>query len=178
MKSKSKLYLIPIALLSLSIILVSCFTESEEGPSDLEIANEIWGKMSAENYNDQTGAWKFWPGKTGIYSPDTTLHSSAPHGPPKFFQTFVNSVGYESVQSKSFPLPDGTIIAKQHYDSTKTLNEVTVMTKRKGYDAANNDWFWTEFSSDGTVKAQGKVLGCIACHSAKKSDDYIWTRIP
>jgi len=71
---------------------------------------------------------------------------------------------------------------------SKYLKALTVMYKRKGYDADNQDWFWAKFSPDGSLQsnpkgmklagrvAKGMPKGCIACHSAAPGGDMIFTR--
>lgn len=55
---------------------------------------------------------------------------------------------------------------------------LTIMFKReKGYDSANNDWFWAEYYADGgIIKHKGKDLTgraplCISCHAALGGED-------
>jgi hypothetical protein len=69
---------------------------------------------------------------------------------------------------------------------SKYLKAVTVMYKRKGYDADNQDWFWVKYKPDGSlhtnpkgVKLAGRVAkgmpqGCIACHTAAPGGDMVF----
>ena len=57
----------------------------------------------------------------------------------------------------------------------QTLASITVMVKEPGFDPAHEDWFWAQYAPDGAVQAAGKVPGCIACHGAVRSNDYVFT---
>jgi len=69
---------------------------------------------------------------------------------------------------------------------SKYLKAITVMYKRKGYDADNQDWFWVKYKPDGKLHtnpkgmklagrvAKGKPQGCIACHTAAPGGDMIF----
>jgi hypothetical protein len=95
----------------------------------------------------------------------------------------------------------GTAIVKNNYggdgvspqavanDPGKYLAAVTVMFKRSGYDADNQDWFWVKYLPDGSLDKNPKGMmlagqiakgnpsaGCIACHSAAPGGDMIFTR--
>lgn len=92
----------------------------------------------------------------------------------------------------------GAVIVKRNYggegvsktnvanNPAKYLKAVTVMYKRKGYDADNQDWFWVKYKPDGSlhsnpkgVKLAGRIAkgmpqGCIACHTAAPGGDMIF----
>jgi len=38
-----------------------------------------------------------------------------------------------------------------------------------------NNWFWAVISKEGKVLKEGKIEGCISCHSPLKYNDYIIT---
>ncbi len=66
------------------------------------------------------------------------------------------------------------------------LKAVTVMYKRKGYDAATKDWFWVKYSPTGNILknpkgmalagmvGKGGTKGCIACHKAAPGGDFVF----
>ena len=92
----------------------------------------------------------------------------------------------------------GMVIVKNNYggqdvskqtvadNPDKFLKAVTVMFKRPGYDADNNDWFWVKYAPDGSVMknpmkmslagrvAKGAPKGCIACHKAAPGGDMVF----
>ncbi len=95
----------------------------------------------------------------------------------------------------------GTAIVKNNYGGDgvsteavsnnpgKYLAAVTVMFKRPGYDADNQDWFWVKYLPDGSLDKNPKGMqlagqiakgntkgGCIACHSAAPGGDMLFTR--
>ena len=81
----------------------------------------------------------------------------------------------------------GVSVEKVANDPTAYLKAVTVMFKRKGYDADNKDWFWAKFTPNGGLAknpkgmmlagrvAKGKPAGCIACHTAAPGGDMVFT---
>ena len=93
----------------------------------------------------------------------------------------------------------GMVIVKRNYggegvsienvanDPGAYLKAITVMFKREaGYDPENNDWFWAEYKTDGSLDqneagmslagrvAKGKPKGCIACHSNAPGGDMVF----
>ena len=68
-------------------------------------------------------------------------------------------------------------------DPSQNLKIVAVMFKReKGYDAANQDWFYTKYDPDGTPQKnkKGKLMAgragkCIGCHQSAPSGDYVFS---
>jgi len=177
---------IKILLIIFAIIIIGCSESGTDNPqSDEEIADALWQQLTNESYNTTNDEWAYWPGTTGKYLPDSTLAGHVPHGVPEVFQTFVNSVGMTSLNSNSFPLTNKAIIVKENYNisgADTTLTFLTVMLKKNGYDADNNDWFWVKYNPDGSIAVSGKVPGCIGCHGGANefhSDtDYLWTRLP
>jgi len=93
----------------------------------------------------------------------------SPHG--AFLTSYINDVGYNSLKKKEFDY--GTIIVKENYTPSEKLAAITVMYKIKGYNPEGGDWYWAKYSPKGEVQAQGKVKGCISCHSDVK--DYDWS---
>ena len=68
----------------------------------------------------------------------------------------------------------GEFVVKENYSPDKNLAAVTVMYKQTGYNAEGGDWFWLKYASDGTIQKEGKVGGCIGCHAAVKSNDWLF----
>lgn len=68
----------------------------------------------------------------------------------------------------------------------KYLDAVTVMYRRAGYDADNQNWFWVKYKPDGSLHtnpagiplagrvAKGAPKGCIACHAAAPGGDLVF----
>ncbi|MFQ5730493.1 MAG: cytochrome P460 family protein [Planctomycetaceae bacterium] len=101
----------------------------------------------------------------------------SPHG--AFLKMYLNRVAASNAKSP----PYGSIIIKENYGKDKkTLMAVTVMYRVKGYDAANNDWYWVKYKPDGTVARTppdkgskpiaGRFKSCINCHDGAAGDDY------
>ena len=72
-------------------------------------------------------------------------------------------------------MANNSIIVKENYSPDKKLVAVTVMYKVKGYNAEAGDWFWVKYGPDFGTLAEGKVKGCLACHGAAASNDYVFT---
>ncbi len=116
-----------------------------------------------KNYKD----WKMWPGRSELYP------GTQPHG--AFLTTYVTDEAFSAIQDRRGKLPESSIIVKENYTNEKSLDAIAVMYKVKGYDAANNNWFWAKYRPDGAIDAEGKVEACISCHGQKKDNDYIFT---
>lgn len=117
--------------------------------------------------------WQMWPGKDEFYP------GKEPHG--SLLTTYVTDDTFSAIESGTGELPDGSIIVKENYMPDKSLAAITVMYKEAGYDPSHNDWFWAKYLPDGKIDAEGKVTGCIGCHSQPKTaydnqiNDYIFT---
>jgi len=111
--------------------------------------------------------WKMWPGKQALYL------GTEPHG--MLLTTYVTDGAFSAIDGKKGSIPDRSIIVKENYMPDKTLAAITVMYKVKGYDQANNDWFWLKYAPDGTIDVSGKVQMCIDCHGGQKANDFIFT---
>ncbi|MCU7891397.1 MAG: cytochrome P460 family protein [Candidatus Thiodiazotropha sp. (ex Ustalcina ferruginea)] len=71
-------------------------------------------------------------------------------------------------------------------DPDKYLKAVTVMYKRKGFDADIKDWFWIKYAPDGSVLknpkgvslagrvGKGMAKGCVACHTGAPGGDMVF----
>ena len=111
--------------------------------------------------------WSLMPGDKKM-SP-----SKDPHG--SFMTCYVNDKALKSIKNMK-GVADGAIIVSENYGPDKRLESVTVMYKIKGYNPEAGDWFWVKYGpNNGYVLASGTVNECIACHSAKKENDYIYS---
>lgn len=61
-------------------------------------------------------------------------------------------------------------------DISTTPELLMAMVKReKGFNAPSNDWEFLVLSGDAkNIQAQGKLDNCIACHTAKRSNDFVF----
>jgi len=122
------------------------------------------------DYITKTSAYQGWalfPGKGKLYK------GKHPHG--ALLTTYVNDVALNGIKNKVGTLKDGAIIVKENYMPDKTLGAVTVMYRVKGYDPEAGDWFWAKYKADGSIAKEGKVAGCIGCHTAVIGNDWIFT---
>ncbi len=122
------------------------------------------------NYITQTEPyknWELWPGKGEFYK------GLRPHG--AYLTTYVSKGALKTIEKKRGSFPNGSIIVKENYTSEKKLDSVTVMYRVKGYNPDAGDWFWAKYAPDGNIQAEGKVKGCINCHSLKKTNDWVYT---
>ncbi len=118
------------------------------------------------NSNFRT-AWRLWPGTTANQT------SAAPHGAT--VSTWINEIAYDAIQSRAGRMPDGAMIVKENFTPDRSLAALTVMYKSRGFDPANNDWYWLQQSAAGTAMAEGRVQGCITCHNTVASNDLLYT---
>jgi hypothetical protein len=109
-----------------------------------------------------------WPGTSAYYK------GNEPHG--ALLTTYVNAAALDAINGKRGTLPDGAMVIKENYMPGKNLAAITVMYKVAGYNPESGDWYWVKFAPSGAVEAEGKEPMCIACHSAKNDNDYLYTR--
>lgn len=124
----------------------------------------LWQQLKTIDYKNK---FKMWPGKTSFYQ------GTEPHG--ALLTTYVNIPAFMAIAGKKGTLPEGSIVVKENYSADKNLMAITVMYKVKIYNPEAGDWFWAKYAPDGKIEAEGKVDGCIKCHSTKKDNDYIYT---
>lgn len=110
--------------------------------------------------------WDLWPGKTKFYE------GSEPHG--MLLTVYVSKGAKKVIDEKKGVFGEGDIIVKEAYKPDRTLRVITVMYKAKDYDPQAGDWFWVKYNPDGSVGAEGKVGSCIACHSVKADNDWVF----
>jgi hypothetical protein len=118
-----------------------------------------------------------------IYYPIRSIHDGSygqqgklykgkePHG--SLLTTYVNETAHRSARKNRNDRRGN--YRKENYTSDKKTGGSYVMYKIKGYNPANNDWFWARFASDGKTEASGKADACIKCHINKKENDYIFS---
>lgn len=122
----------------------------------------VWNYVAAQDYRKN---WKLWPGTTA------QAVGNAPHG--AFISTYVNDLALAAITGKRGALPPGAIVVKENFMPDKTLAAVTLMYKSPGFDPDRNDWFWMQRLANGMIAAEGKVNGCISCHTQVASNDYL-----
>ena len=111
--------------------------------------------------------WALFPGTVKFYK------GQHPHG--ALLTTYVNDVALSGIKQKVGTLAHGSIIVKENYMPDKTLGAVTVMYRVDGYNQDAGDWFWAKYNADGSIAKEGKVAGCIGCHTAAIKNDWIFT---
>ena len=132
-------------------------------------AQSVWSYLESAPYTD----WTLFPG-TSRFQP-----GRSPHG--ALLITYVNDTARTALTRRTGPfppgpLPDGSIIVKENYTPDRTLDAVTVMYKRAGYNPEHGDWYWLKRAANGNVDAEGMVVGCQNCHSAA-ARDYVLTEV-
>jgi hypothetical protein len=106
------------------------------------------------------------------------IRNNSPHE-DKFIVVYVNEIGQSAMMRQRNPqFPQGSIIIKEKLASADSISPelLTAMIKReKGFNPAGNDWeFFASGGDAKSVQAQGKLDNCIACHSAKRSSDFVF----
>jgi hypothetical protein len=138
-------------------------TMQEVAPPDTTGA-AVWEYLGAVDY---TANWELWPEKGELYT------GQEPHG--VLLTTYLNPAANEAVTGMAGSMPVGAIIVKENYMPDSTLAAITIMYKVAGYDPDNNDWYWVKRLADGTIEVEGRGAGCIACHTAQRDNDFIFT---
>ena len=128
-------------------------------PASGDLRNHIIGNMPYKK-------WALWPGKGKKFK------GTEPHG--SLLTNYVNDIALKSIKKKK-GMANNSIIVKENYAPNKKLVAVTAMYKVKGYDPDGGDWFWVKYDAKFEVLAEGKVKGCMACHSTVKDNDFIFT---
>lgn len=112
------------------------------------------------------------------------LREGQAHGPTLVSLISTATVGDvtgEVIVKRSYGGEDATrenIIA----DPAGSLQNITVMFKRAGYDPENEDWFWAMYTPDGSVgemegaAVAGKVAMCTGCHAQAPGGDYLFLK--
>ena len=153
-------------LVSLVFLAIACGGSTSTPRLPLTTGASLQAYLDSQDYRE---TWALYPGKGKLYAPQVP----SPHG--ALLTTYLNDVAHETIQNKKGILPEGSIIVKENYMPDGTFVAATVMYKVKGYDPPTNDWFWVKWSAGGTIDKEGKVESCIACHGAKRDNDFIWT---
>jgi len=158
--------LIAMFVVALALVFGGLAYAAQAGDNSSMLTNgaSMWKHITVDKPYTQ---WALWPGKGEMYK------GRQPHG--AFLTTYVSKEAKQAIEGKEGKFPQGSIIVKENYNSDKTLAAITVMYKDKGYNPQAGDWFWVKYKPDGTASAQGKVKGCIKCHSARADNDYVFT---
>ena len=130
-------------------------------------AQSVLSYLQSAPYTD----WPLFPGTSHFEQ------GLAPHpgrSPGALITMYVNDIAQNSLTHGTGPLPHGSIIVKEDYTPDRTLDVMTVMYKRDGYDPEHGDWYWLQRAANGNVDAEGMVAGCQNCHS-DAARDYVWT---
>lgn len=110
--------------------------------------------------------WSTWPGKERMH------RGKEPHG--AFMTTYVNGEALESISRKK-GMEDLSIIVNVNYTEDRRLKEVYVMYRVVGYNPEGGNWFWAKYDSHFHILDDGKLKGCLSCHSRMKDNDYIFS---
>ncbi len=128
------------------------------------VGSALWTYLESVDYRAN---WELWPGKGELYQ------GQEPHG--ALMTTYLSPAAHEALTEMGGSMPAGAIIVKENYMPDSTLAATTVMYKVDGYDPDHNNWYWLKRLADGTIEVQGRGAGCIACHSARADNDYVYT---
>lgn len=110
-----------------------------------EIAPELWTLIQTEEYQQ----WKELPG-TGMVTKDANQK-------PLKMKTYVNDIGYDSIQQKNKTLPPGSILVKERYDDQDQLQTISAMINLGSSDPKDINWFWSQYSPDGKPLKWGET---------------------
>lgn len=100
---------------------------------------------------------------------------------PTAKDVYVNDLGRDAAQERSFPFPEGSQLVKESVDvDTLTITVLTSMRKVVGFDPANGDWQYGMFErmDDGSFGGVWAEVGtemhlmCVGCHTGAADTDY------
>ena len=136
---------------------------------DVAYGDKLWKEMQSKGFN--------------TVESNLTV-GTVPHG--NILEVIEGKIDGKTVIVKRNYRGKGLTIDEVKKDRAKYLKAITVMAKReKGYDDANQNWFWVKYQPNGTYfnkmgmipmvgrVAKGKEIGCIKCHS--QSPNYRFT---
>jgi hypothetical protein len=100
----------------------------------------------------------------------------------KIAKTYYNDIGTKALNAGEATMPVGTMIVVPRWNPAPDgsiapedkPDDIVVMYRVKGYDAANGDWFYMAYAGD-KITAEGKVEKCQTCHLAVKDKDFRFT---
>lgn len=157
-----KVFLVMLASLLVGGLMGSAIAGGMSPPA--ADAKAVYNYITKEDPYTQ---WALFPGKGKLYK------GAHPHG--AFLTTYVSPGAEKAVMNKTGSYPDGSFIVKENYTPEKKLAAVTVMYRVNGYNPDAGDWFWAKYAADGKIQKEGKVGGCINCHTAVIMQDWVFT---
>jgi hypothetical protein len=99
---------------------------------------------------------------------NTAPIASGPHGGQ--VDIYVDKAHATQFKSVGATAPDGMAVVKQSVTAPERLY---LMKKVRGYDPANNDWYYANATQTGKLSSEGKPQLCISCHQAYVATDYM-----
>lgn len=151
--------------LGLGLVLSACGDDPTSPSSSLPdpTGATVWAHIQEADYQME---WWLWPGKGQQYV------ALAPHDR---ITIYMNDVALLALQQGASSMPNGSFVVAENYDEEGSIRTITTMYKYPSYNPEANNWFWLENDPEGTVIQDGKVQGCIGCHSGAETTDYLWT---
>lgn len=165
-------YLVTSAvLLALVSLLARAQMMSFGSEAEQQYGRNLWNVLEAENLvgEDHIMAWPY--------------EGNAPHGDK--LVTLESEITLNGQR--------GTVLVKHNYGPNVTLEQVsnnpaeylvatTVMFKRDGYNADNQDWFFAKYLADasydvapnGSTPLVGSPTGCVSCHTNAPGGDMVF----
>lgn len=149
----------------LILLLISCSNSDKvlEPLTKDEIDGEVLFRRITTD--DNYKKFRYMPGNEGLNP------GQSPHG--VYHRIYANNTLLDTLPNSSKEAPNGSIIVKENYNLNKELEKITVMAKVSNYNPRANNWFWAIYKSDGEVISEGKLTGCISCHSGMRDNDFI-----
>jgi hypothetical protein len=149
---------------------------SAELPKQDQITKESWSYKNWTRVNAKPV--KMESSIAAMCAPALPTRKSSPHD-DKFIVVYVNEIGRNIMLTEKNPqFPQGSAIVKEKLAAANSTSPelLTAMIKReKGFNPAGNDWEFFVLSGDAkSIQAQGKLDNCLACHTAKRSNDFIF----
>jgi hypothetical protein len=155
-------------VLILAVVSACGKTSDDKKSPDMEMSSDIVKTEEGPGAftPDYETSDSFFTMTPGIYDGDS------PHGRVRIWY----SKNIETlIQQESYDVPVGTVSVKQGYFDENDQYEkiVTMIKKAPGYDSEHKDWEYEVRTPNGSVEKNGKLSGCISCHSHAPETDYL-----
>ena len=157
-----KTFLVALAFLALLSLVTAGLVSAQTKLAPNGAA--VWDFVKKADYAKK---WKLWPDSKPLHK------GVEPHG--ALLTVYANDTAIKGIAAKKGKLPVESLVVIDNFNAAKKLEFVGVMYKLKGFNPADGDWFWAQYSPDGKVIEEGKIDECIRCHAAQKTNDYIFS---
>ena len=125
----------------------------------LGFEERFWVYLQANNYRN-------WSAGRSASTGFVPTSRTGGHG--SFIKLYMN----RTAAGATGDLPIRSVVVAENFDSSKTLQSISVMYRAKDFSKKSKNWYWVEFDPVGTAKTSGVVKSCIDCHAGSSGNDF------